>query len=210
MPTTPSASRACSSRSGWARRRAATRRMSSSSTRAPFARSRTRGSPRTSGTPRRASESGRTSWSPSAAATPRRSESDLRPLPVRGRRVRAWVDPASGRMDRGRRVRRAAREVRHTRALRGASPVAPRATSPGVGPGLHGLQLGVRVLHRPGRPRTRAEPAARRDRGGGDRARPRRRARDHAPRPERELVGTRPRTGAPHRVRRAPQGLRCR
>ena len=66
---------------------------------------------------------------------------------------------------------------------------------PGMGAGLDGLQLEVRVLHRPGRARPRAEPPARRDRGRGDAARRRRRAGAHAARPERQLLGTRPRTG---------------
>ena len=77
-----------------------------------------------------------------------------------------------------------------------------------MGAGLDGLQLGVRVLHRPGGSRARAEPAAGRDRRRGHAARRRRRQRDHAARPERELVGPRPRSRHPDRVRRAAARLR--
>ena len=85
-----------------------------------------------------------------------------------------------------------------------------RAPLPGVGAGVDGLQLDVRVLHRPGRPWPRAEPAPGRDRRRGRAARRERRPRDHAAGPERELVGARSRTRAPHRVRRAPTRVRCR
>ena len=102
------------------------------------------------------------------------ARADLRAVPVRRRRVRARIDPAPRRVDRGRRVRGRARTVRDARALRGRSSDAPRATLPGVGAGLDGLQLGVRVLHRPGRPRPRAEPPTGRDRRRGHAPRGRR------------------------------------
>ena len=57
------------------------------------------------------------------------------------------------------------------RALRRRPADAPRATLPGMGAGLDGLQLEVRLLHRPGRPRPRAEPPTGRDRRRGDAAR---------------------------------------
>ena len=94
--------------------------------------------------------------------------------------------------------------------LRRDAPDAPRAHLPGLGAGVDGLQLDVRLLHRPGRPRARAEPPPRRDRRRGHSPRRRRRQGDHAPRPERQLVGPRPRPGRPHRVRRAPARLRRR
>ncbi len=87
-------------------------------------------------------------------------------------------------------------------------PAPSRAPLPGLGAGLDGLQLGLRLLHRPRGPGPRAEPAAGRDRGRSHGTRARRRQGDHAPRPERQLVGARPRAVAPHRLRRAPPGLR--
>ena len=51
------------------------------------------------------------------------------------------------------------RPLRDARALRRSSALAPRAPLPGVGSGLDGMQLEMRVLHRPGRTRPRAEPA---------------------------------------------------
>ena len=77
--------------------------------------------------------------------------------------------------------------------VRRDAPDAPRAAVPGVGAGVDGLQLDVLLLHRPGRPRARAEPPPRRDRGRGDAPRRRRRQGGHAARPERQLVGPRPR-----------------
>ena len=58
--------------------------------------------------------------------------------------------------------------VRAPRPLRGGAADAPGATVQRLGAGLDGLQLEVRVLHRPGGSRARAEPAAGRDRRGGD------------------------------------------
>ena len=73
--------------------------------------------------------------------------------------------------------------------FRGRPPGPPRARLPGVGADLHGLQLRLLLLHRPGRSRAGAEPAAGGHRRGGERPRGRRRARGDAPRPERQLVG---------------------
>ena len=64
--------------------------------------------------------------------------------------------------------RRRARPLRHARALRGPPAGAPRARRARLGAGLDGLQLDVLLLHRPGGPRPRAEPASRRDRRRGD------------------------------------------
>ena len=87
----------------------------------------------------------------------------LRALPVRRRRLRAGHDPAPGRVARRGRRERRARFVRHRRGaqLRRHAPDAPRAPLPGLGAGLDGLQLEVRVLHRPERPRPRGQPPAR-------------------------------------------------
>ena len=78
------------------------------------------------------------------------------------------------------------------RALRRRAADAPRARVPGVGADLDGLQLEVRVLHRPGGARPRGEPPSGRRHRRGDAARARGRARGHAARPERQLVGPRP------------------
>ena len=76
---------------------------------------------------------------------------------------------------------------------------------PGVGAGLDGLQLDLLVLHRPGRARPRAEPPPGRDPRRGRRGSPREGvARDHAARPERQLVGPRPRARP-----RAPSSASC-
>ena len=92
----------------------------------------------------------------------------------------------------------------------GDAAAAPRAAVPGVGPGLHGLQLDVRLLHRSRGPRARAEPPPGRDHRRGHQARRRRRQGGHAARPECQLVGTGPRARHPHGVRRAPPCLRRR
>jgi hypothetical protein len=63
-------------------------------------------------------------------------------------------------VDRSRWVRGRARSIRHARALGGRSPDTWRTALPGMGPGVHGVQLRVFVLHRPGRSRPRAEPEA--------------------------------------------------
>ena len=82
---------------------------------------------------------------------------------------------------------------------------------PGLGAGLDGLQLGLLLLHRPGRPRTRAEPAAGRGRSPRSTRLARgRRPRADAARPERQLVRPRPRARDRDRVRRAPARLRRR
>ena len=81
------------------------------------------------------------------------------PLPGGRRRVRPRVDPASRGVDRRRRLRGAARQVRYARALRGRPPSTSGAALPSLGAGLDGVQLEVRVLHRPSRARTGAEPA---------------------------------------------------
>ena len=109
-------------------------------------------------------------------------------------------------MARRRRVRRSAQRVRDRGGapFRGDAAEAPRARLSGVGADLDGLQLEVRVLHRPVGPWPRSVAAARRDPGGGARARGRGRLRDHAARPERELVGARAR----QRVRRTAARMR--
>ncbi len=117
------------------------------------------------------------------------------------------LDPAPRRVDRRRR-RGAAWPFRDARALRRRSADAPRARVQRLGAGVDGLQLQVLVLHRPGSPRPRAEPPARRDRGRGDAPRRRRGQGDHAARPERELVGSRPAPRPRHGVRRAAARLR--
>ena len=66
------------------------------------------------------------------------------------------------------------------------------------------------VLHRPGRARPRAEPPPGRHPRRGHAARRRRRQGDHPSRPERQLVGPRPRARHPHRVRRAAPCVRRR
>ena len=105
------------------------------------------------------------------------ARADLRALPVRRRRVRARLDPAPRRVARRRRRRRRAFELRDRRraTLRRDAADAPRAPLPGVGAGLDGLQLEVRVLHRPRGARPRGQPPAGRDRRRGDAARARRR-----------------------------------
>ena len=90
------------------------------------------------------------------------------------------------------------------RALRRRPADAPRARVPGLGAGLDGLQLEVLVLHRPGGARPRAEPPAGRDRRRGHAARRRRRPGGDAARPERELLGPRPRARP-----RAPSSASC-
>ena len=77
--------------------------------------------------------------------------------------------PHLGRVARRRR-RGAARSVRDRRGarVRRHAAHAPRAPLPGLGAGLDGLQLGVLVLHRPGRARARGQPPARRDPRRGD------------------------------------------
>ena len=88
------------------------------------------------------------------------ARADLRAVPVRRRRLRAGIDPAPRRVARRRR-RGASERVRHRRGAsllrRAAAP--PRAAVPGLGAGLDGLQLEVRVLHRPGGARPRAVAA---------------------------------------------------
>ncbi len=136
----------------------------------------------------------------------------VRALPVRRRRLRPGHDPAPRRLDRRRRRGRRARRVRDRRGAlvlgRAAAPA--RAPLPGLGAGLDGLQLEVRLLHRPVRARPRGEPAAGRDRRRGHAARRRRRARGHAARPERQLVGPRPAPRPADGVRRAAARLRRR
>ena len=78
------------------------------------------------------------------------------------------------------------------RRVRGRPARAPRSPAPGVGADLDGLQLDLLVLHRAVRARPRAVAVARDPRGRGRGARAGRRARDHAARPERQLVGARP------------------
>ena len=75
-------------------------------------------------------------------------EQIFEPVPVRRRRVRARVDPASRGLDRGRR-RGAARPLRRVDALRRRPSRPARAAVSGLGAGVDGLQLQVRLLHRP-------------------------------------------------------------
>ena len=118
----------------------------------------------------------------------------LRAVPVRRRRLRPRLDPAPRRLDRGRRICGPARALRHARALRGATSRLHRERR---------FQAWVQVSMGCNSkcaycivPAVRGREQSRRP---GEivaevtRARRERRARDHAPRPERELVGTRPR-----------------
>ena len=120
------------------------------------------------------------------------------------------LDLAPRRVARRGRDRRRAFELRDRgrTALRRRAADAPRAALPGLGAGLDGLQLEVRVLHRARRPRSRGQPPAGGDRRRGDAARSRGRQGAHAARPERQLVGPRPAARHRHRVRRAAPGLR--
>ena len=93
----------------------------------------------------------------------------LRPLSVRRRRLRPRLDPPSRRLADGGWLRRAAWAVRHARDVRRHAADAPRASRQRLGAGLDGLQLEVRVLHRPGRPGPRTEPTTGRDRRRGRR-----------------------------------------
>ena len=70
-----------------------------------------------------------------------------------------WIAAGGFAVDRGR--------FGTPRALRRRSADSRGASIPGVGSGVDGLQLGVRVLHRPGRARPRAEPPTGRDRRRG-------------------------------------------
>ena len=89
------------------------------------------------------------------------------------------------------------------------APDAPRAAVPGVGAGVDGLQLDVRLLHRPAVRGARAEPPPRRDRGRGD-ASPAKASKSHAARPERssswgrDLADVRPSSASCSRLRRRP------
>ena len=95
----------------------------------------------------------------------------LRAVPVRRRRLRTGLDPTPRRLGRRRRLwRRRAVASGRTSTSR---PISRSVASvvPGLGAGLDGLQLHVRVLHRPGCPRPRAEPSPWRDRRRSDRSR---------------------------------------
>ena len=90
------------------------------------------------------------------------ARADLRALPRGRRRLRPRLDRASRRLARRGRGGGRARPLRPRRPrVRGDAADAPRAAVPGVGAGLDGLQLGLLLLHRPGRARPRAEPPAR-------------------------------------------------
>ena len=96
--------------------------------------------------------------------------------------------------------------IAEERAFAGPPAAPPGAPLPGLGADLDGLQLRLRVLHRPVGPGPRGLAPAGRDprRGRGPRAGGR--ARADAPRPERQLVRPRPR----QQLRRAATGLRRR
>ena len=134
------------------------------------------------------------------------ARADLRALSRRRRRLRPRLDPAPGRLARRRRHGRSARTLRRVEPVRRRPSRAPGAAVPGVGADLDGLQLRLLVLHRPGRPRSGAEPQARRHRRRGLAPGGRRGARGDAPGPERQLLGPRPRAGRQDGVRRAPAG----
>ena len=111
--------------------------------------------------------------SPSAAATPRRSasgsssstrRSTSRSGPGSIPHLGDWLGAGGDGVARG--------ALRHrTSDFAGDLPMHRERALPGLGAGLDGLQLEVRVLHRPGRARPRAEPPAGRDRRRGDAAR---------------------------------------
>ena len=137
------------------------------------------------------------------------ARTDLRALSVRRRRFRAGLDPASRRLD-------------HRRAATPSSvgDSAPTSTSPPT------FRSTASAASRRGcrsrwdatrRARTASSPlfAAGSRAGGRARSSPRctqlarcRRPRDHAARPERQLLGPRPSARDPHRVRRAAARMR--
>ena len=131
---------------------------SSSSTRARSARSRTPASPRTWATPPAKRERPETIVAVGGCYAEAQRERIFDALPARRRRVRARHDLAPRRLARRRRGGRRARQLRHGRRarVRRRAADASRAPLPGLGAGLDGLQLGLLVLHRPGRPRPRA------------------------------------------------------
>ena len=121
-------------------------------------------------------------------------------LSGRRRRVRARHDLAPRRVARRRRLRRRPRRFGHRRRapVRRRPADAPRAALPGLGADLDGLQLDLRVLHRPGGARPRGQPASRRGPRRGDTPGTGGRPRAHAARPERQLVGARPAARTSH------------
>ena len=144
---------------------------SSSSTPARSARSRTSGSPRTSARPRHAS-----AQNPDVviavggcyAEAQRERIFDRYPFvdvafgPGSIPHLGDWIGAGGEGVARGR--------FGTARPLRGRAADASGAALQRVGAGLDGLQLEVRVLHRPRGARPRAEPAAGRDRRRGDAA----------------------------------------
>ncbi len=123
----------------------------------------------------------------------------VRALSVRGRclrhRARSHTS-ASGSAPEG--VGVTTRQLRALGSLCRRAPGAARAAIPGLGTDLDGLQLGLFLLHRAGRAGARAEPTPRGDPGGGRAPCLGRGQGDHAPRPERELLGSRSRAEHAH------------
>ena len=114
----------------------------------------------------------------------------VRALPVRRRRLRSGPDPPARRVPDLRLADGAG--LLRVRGLLGAPADEARARVPGLGADLAGVQLRLRLLHRPVDARARGKPLAardrRRDRGAGRR----RRARGDPAGPEREQLRARP------------------
>ena len=133
----------------------------------------------------------------------------LRALPVRRRRLRARPDPQARRFPDQRLADRSG--LLRVRGLRRAPAVPARATVPGLGADLPGLQLRLLLLHRPLDARPRGEPPGARAARRGPRSRRRRRPRGDAARPERQQLRARPpRCRAAQLRRAAPRDRRHR
>ena len=125
------------------------------------------------------------------------ARANLRAVPVRRRRVRAGLDPASRRLDRRGRATGSPRGVwRRTSTSRPTCPHHRERSFQAWVQVSMGCNSKCAYCIVPAVRGPRAEPAPGRDRRRGTRARARRRPRDHAPRPERQLVGPGPRPGA--------------
>ncbi|CAA9554749.1 MAG: tRNA-i(6)A37 methylthiotransferase, partial [uncultured Thermoleophilia bacterium] len=120
----------------------------------------------------------------------------VRRVPVRRLRVRAGLHRPARRLP-GARRRAATWALLDLRRVRGRPADAPRPPLLGVAADLDGLQLRVLVLHRAGRPRSRALATARGRAVGGAAPGRRRRLRADAARAERQLLRARP---AAHRA----------